>query len=462
MQPFWDNTKALSQTAIRTPDGGEMTYAELYDAADTFALQLLPKSLVLILTSNSKDCLIAYIACLRHNHVALLISKETKPHLVTTLCEIYEPDYTYAPEKDGGYQLKQNNNANKAKAELHPDLALLLSTSGSTGSPKLVRLTKANLLANAASIASYLQLNSDERAITNLPFYYSYGLSVINSHLQVGATLLLTDDSIISPSFWKFFDTNQATSLAGVPYTYEMLEMFGFRKRKADHLRYITQAGGHMAASLVEKYAQWAHESNIRFYVMYGQTEATARMSYLPPELALQHSDSIGIAIPGGCFSLVDSEGNTIEQPYEVGELVYHGKNVCMGYAETRDDLSKGNTNKGVLRTGDMAKFDENRLYYITGRRKRFLKIAGNRFGLDELEAEYRNNGITAVCGGSDSKLLVAVTQTEDVRKASDFLKNTWHLMRNQYKIIQIEKIPRSESGKILYAEIFSSVENTV
>ena len=459
MQSFWDNTKALSQTAIRTPDGGEITYAELYDAADAFASQLLPRSLVLILTSNSKDCLIAYIACLRHNHVALLISKETKPHMVSTLCEIYVPDYTYAPGKNGGYLLQQNDVTNKERAELHPELALLLSTSGSTGSPKLVRLTKDNLLANAASITSYLQLNSDERAITNLPFYYSYGLSVINSHLQIGATLLLTDDSIISPSFWKFFDTNQATSLAGVPYTYEMLEMFGFRKRKVDHLRYITQAGGHMAASLVEKYAQWAHESNIRFYVMYGQTEATARMSYLPPELALQHSDSIGIAIPGGCFSLVDSEGNTIEQPYEVGELVYHGKNVCMGYAETRDDLSKGNTNKGVLRTGDMAKFDENRLYYITGRRKRFLKIAGNRFGLDELEAEFQKIGITAVCGGSDNKLMVAVTQPNDTVKASEFLKSTWHLLKNQYKIIQIEKIPRSESGKVLYSKIFSEIK---
>lgn len=458
MHPFWDNTKALSQTAIRTPDGGEMTYAELYDAADTFAAQLLPKSLVLILTTNSKDCLIAYISCLRHNHVALLISKETKQHMLSTLCEIYEPDYTYAPEKDGGYQLQHNNNVNKNRAGLHPELALLLSTSGSTGSPKLVRLTKENLLANADSIASYLQLNSEERAITNLPFYYSYGLSVINSHLQVGAMLLLTDDSIISPAFWKFFDSNQATSLAGVPYTYEMLEMFGFRKRLVTHLRYITQAGGHMSASLVEKYSHWANENSIRFYVMYGQTEATARMSYLPPEQAMLHSDSIGIAIPGGAFSLIDSDGNTIEQAHVDGELVYHGKNVCMGYAECRNDLSEGDKNKGVLHTGDMAKFDDNRLFYITGRLKRFLKIAGNRFGLDELEAEFQKIGITAVCGGSDNKLLVAVTQTEDILKASDFLKSTWHLMKNQYKIIQIEKIPRSESGKILYSKIFAEI----
>ena len=438
------------------PNGEAMTYGELYKKADDFASLLKSNSLLLILASNTKESLIAYLACLRHNHVALLISKETKEHMLTTLCETYSPDYIYTPTTEGRYYLKENDSINKNEEKLHPDLALLLSTSGSTGSPKLVRLTKKNLQSNAAAISQYLQLTSKEKAITNLPFYYSYGLSIINSHLQVGATLLMTDDSIISPSFWKFFDEKQASSLAGVPYTYEMLEIIGFRKRPLKHLRYMTQAGGHMSSSIVQKYAQWAQENDMRFYVMYGQTEATARMSYLPPHIATQHPESIGIAIPGGYFSLIDCDGNAITKSGESGELVYHGENVCMGYAEEREDLSLGDVNCGVLHTGDMAKYDDNQLLYITGRLKRFLKIAGNRFGLDELEAEYQKIGITAVCGGSDNKLMVAVLNAEDIPKAADFLKNSWHLMRNQYKIVQIEKIPRSQSGKILYHEIFA------
>ena len=363
-----------------------------------------------------------------------------------TLAEIYKPDYIYAPVENGNYKLEKQSD--DAACALHPELSLLLSTSGSTGSPKLVRLTNTNLQANAAAIAEYLQLDSTERAITNLPFYYSYGLSIINSHLHVGATLLLTDDSIISPSFWQFADTQGFTSLAGVPYTYDMLEAVGFRKRECPTLRYMTQAGGHMAADKVSRYAEWAKDKKLRFYVMYGQTEATARMSYLPPSKALFHPDSIGIAIPGGSFHIDAPEG-------EIGELVYKGDNVCMGYAESRADLALVNVNKGLLRTGDMARKDENGLFYITGRLKRFLKIAGNRFGLDELDSFFSARGIEAVCGGTDGKLLIAITNPEHKNDVSILLKETWHLMRNQFKVQVVPQIPRSSTGKILYSELF-------
>lgn len=444
MQFFWNTSSYKNNTAVISQSGEVLSYEELFTKADVFAEQLKKRSLIFICAGNNTPSLTAYIACLRHQHVCLLLNKEIDDGMLQTLVDMYQPEYIYKPGESVEYQLTETGFCHSDL--LNEELAVLLSTSGSTGSPKLVRLSQRNIQSNAASIAEYLRLDESERPVTNLPFYYSYGLSVINSHLYAGATLLLTDDSIINPAFWKFCDTHGFTSMAGVPYTYDMLDAVGFRKRSCPTLRYMTQAGGRMDPVKVSTYAQWANEQNLRFYVMYGQTEATARMSYLPSELALNHPDSIGIAIPGGQFS-IDSATN---------ELVYYGDNVSMGYAENRSDLSLGNTNNGILKTGDVARVDTNGLYYITGRMKRFLKIAGNRFGLDELDAIFSRMGIEAVCGGTDGKLIVAITDETQKDSVAGYLKNTWHMMKNQYRIKIVPCIPRSSTGKVLYAELFS------
>lgn len=454
MDYFWDKTIGAERKALITPTGESLTYGELYALADYLAAPLgESKKLVFLCCRNTPRVVAAYLGCLRHGHVALLLNAEMEEGMLRRLVEAYRPDFIF--RDDAPDSAMEQLHEFEAATPLHHDLALLLSTSGSTGSPKLVRLSRENLHSNAASIAEYLNLNEQERPITNLPMYYSYGLSVINSHLYAGACLLLTNDSLISPRFWEFCDNNGVTSFSGVPYTYDMLEAIGFRKRPLPTLRSMTQAGGHMPAEKVSAYAAWAKERGIRLYIMYGQTEATARMSYLPPELSCKHPDSIGIPIPGGCFSLRDEQGAPILQADTPGELIYQGANVSMGYAETRQDLSLGNTNGGILHTGDMAKRDANHLYYITGRLKRFLKIAGNRFGLDELEAHFNRLGIEAVCGGHDGKLLVAVTQQEHKATIAAALKETWHLMKNQYKITVIDSIPHSATGKILYQNIF-------
>ncbi len=443
---FWDKSIIDDKIAVIAQSGEQLSYSELYSMADVFASRMLPRSLVFIYAGNNIPSLAAYLGCLRNGHVCLLVSSALNESLRLTLEETYQPDYIYAPNVDGSYELKQTGNPRKV--ELNPELALLLSTSGSTGSPKLVRLSRTNIQSNAESIAQYLQIDDSERPVTNLPIYYSYGLSIINSHLQAGATLLLTDDSIISPAFWSFCDTHEFTSLAGVPYTYDMLEAVGFRNRSCPSLRYMTQAGGHMSGKMVLTYATWAKEKQMRFYVMYGQTEATARMSYLPPAIAAEHPDSIGVPIPGGEFSIDAADADS-------GELIYRGKNVSLGYAESRDDLSLGDHNFGVLHTGDIARVDENGLYYIIGRLKRFIKISGNRFGLDELDAIFQGMGIEAVCGGHDGKLQIAITNEANKSLVAGYLKDTWHLMRNQYTIKIVEEIPRSSTGKILYSQLF-------
>ena len=275
---------------------------------------------------------------------------------------------------------------------LHPNLALMLSTSGSTGSPKLVRLGHRNVASNAQSIAEYLGLSAAERPITSLPMAYSYGLSIINSHLAVGATLVLTSRGVLEKDFWSAMAEYECTSFAGVPYTYQMLLRVGLLKKSLPSLRTLTQAGGRLDPSYIEQVRTIASERGWSFYVMYGQTEASPRISYVPPAELHRKVGSIGIPVPGGSLE-VDPDG----------ELVYSGPNVMLGYAQCEADLCKGDELGGVLKTGDLGRRDEDGFFYVTGRRSRFLKMFGQRFSLDEIENELASRLHSPVaCRGSD------------------------------------------------------------
>ncbi|MEE3466956.1 MAG: AMP-binding protein [Eubacterium sp.] len=341
------------------------------------------------------------------------------------------------------------------KPRLHPDLALLLTTSGSTGSPKLVRQSRTNVLVNAASIVDYLEIGEFDRAITTLPMSYTYGLSIVNSHLLAGAELLLTDISIMQRDFWDFFQKEKASSLAGVPYTYEMLKKLKFMKMLLPSLKYMTQAGGRLRPELHKEFAEFATLTRKRFYVMYGQTEATARMAYLPYVHAEKKVGSIGVAIPGGALFLEDENGEQITEPHKVGELVYHGRNVTYGYAEELADLAKGDENDGVLHTGDMAEMDEDGYFFITGRKKRFLKIYGNRVSLDECEELIENHfSVECACTGEDDEMRIFVTGKIGEAVVVDFIAGKTGLNPKAFTVKNVPTIPRSGSGKKAYGEL--------
>lgn len=187
--------------------------------------------------------------------------------------------------------------------------------------------------------------------------------------------MLLTERTFFERGFWEFVRREQATSFGGVPYTYEILEKLRFTQMELPHLKTMTQAGGKLPLHLHQEFAEYADRNKKRFIVMYGQTEATARMGYLPAHDALERCGSMGIAIPGGRFWLQRDDGSEIEESGVTGELVYEGKNVMLGYAQNREDLSKGDECGGLLYTGDMARRDGDGYYYIEGRKKRFLKL---------------------------------------------------------------------------------------
>lgn len=341
----------------------------------------------------------------------------------------------------------------KREVFINKDLALLLTTSGSTGNPKLVRISYCNLYENAKSIVKYLEITNKEVAITILPMNYSYGLSIINSHLFAGATIILNNKNIFEKEFWELVDKYKVTSISGVPYTYELLDKINFYKMHLPSLKTITQAGGKLSNHLQKKIAEYAYYNDKRFYIMYGQTEATARMAYLPYDDVYKKIGSVGIAIPGGRFELIDCYGNVITNSNQEGELVYYGLNVAMGYAECLEDLSKNDIWCGALETGDIAKYDNDGYIYIVGRKKRFIKLYGKRISLDDIEniiKKYISN-VECMCIGDDEKLDIYITDENSTELIYKILFNEMKLEKRMINMNYVKEIPKNSYGKIKY-----------
>lgn len=458
LNDFKDNVAVISE------NDEALTYYELLRLSQNLINNIPKRCLVFNLCTNSLGSLLGYVTFLNNKVVPLMIDADLDVSLLHNLISIYKPDYLWVPKGklenfrdfkevycDCGYTLLKSKF--EFEYELNPELALLLTTSGSTGSFKLVRQSYNNISSNMNSISKYLNLKDTERAITTLPMHYTYGLSVINSHLAVGASVVLTDKTLMQKDFWTKLKNYKVTSMSGVPYTYEMLDKLRFFRMDLPDLRTITQAGGKLPLSLHEKFAKYALENNKRFIVMYGQTEATARMSYLPYTKSLEKIGSIGIAIPGGNFFIVNSSGTKINEPDKIGELVYEGPNVTLGYAECGKDLNKGDERNGILVTGDMAKFDNDGVYYIVGRKKRFLKIFGSRVNLDEMEHLIRENfkDIDCACSGIDDCMYIFVTTAIQEDSILRFVSKKTGINHTAFKVKLIKKIPRNESGKVLY-----------
>ncbi|WP_353951868.1 AMP-binding protein [Knoellia sp. S7-12] len=412
-----------------------MAYAALADRVDERRLALgeAPR-LVLLEAANDVESVVTLLAGLAGGH----------PVIVTApgefgLVEAYDPDVIAR-----GPLLEARRQG--SVHALHPDLALLLSTSGSTGSPKLVRLSASNLDCNAGQIADALGLRADDVAATTLPLQYCYGLSVLLSHLSVGAGVLLTDLSVVDTCFWDAFRAAGGTTLAGVPYTFDLLEAVGFASMSLPRLRLLTQAGGRMDPVVVRRWAELGQERDFELAVMYGQTEATARMATLPTHLARTHPSSIGVAVRGGHFRIEPVDGAAPG----VGELVYEGGNVMMGYAQSPADLARA-PEVSSLHTGDLARVDADGLVEIVGRLSRFAKVCGLRIDLDRVEGDLAADGHTAYVMDGGDRLLVALTKSTDslADTVRQDVSNRYAVPRACVVVAHVDEIPRTVSGKV-------------
>ena len=411
---------------VAPAQGVRLTYAELAARVDQAAESLIRavggRRLVFLAPGPDVEAVLWYLGCLRARLPLCLVESQAGP--LARLAQAYRPALVLAPDAlatpEGwarsssfmsGYVAAVA--ASPGSAEVHPDLALLLTTSGSTGDPKLVRLTERNLTSNATRIAEYLGLGAEERAIQSLPMHYSYGLSVLNSHLVAGATVVLTPHSFMRPEFWRDFDEHQATSFAGVPYMYETLHRLRFEPGQHPTLRTLTQAGGALHRDLIGHYHAKATQAGARLVVMYGQTEATARISYVPPERLGEKIGTIGVPIPCGRLRLEPLEGDGGGRT----ELIYEGDNVMLGYAETVSDLALGDVLQGVLRTGDLATVDPDGYFTVVGRLKRFAKLFGRRISLEDVERELESSfPVRAIATETGNRLGVALVADGAVR----------------------------------------------
>lgn len=466
MGKIWNLDQFKNKIALIDEFGNNLTYKQLSDEGFTLSKTIGGRCLVFSLCRNEIGSILGYTAFINNGIVPVLLNSHMDDELLINLMNTYEPAYLWVPNdqvnqfgkmnseyETWGYTLLKSNY--EKKFPLYEELALLLTTSGSTGSPKFVRQSYMNVSDNAQSIVKYLELDDTERPITTLPMNYTYGLSIINSHLMVGATILVTDRGLMQKEFWSFFKEKEATSFGGVPYTYEMLNKLRFYRMKLPSLRTMTQAGGKILPELHEKFAKYAEEQSKKFVVMYGQCEATARMGYLPPDKAVEKKGSMGIVIPGGTFHLIDEKEKEITEPHTTGELVYEGKNVTLGYAEKGEDLILGDERHGKLETGDMALFDEDGYYYIVGRKKRFLKIYGNRVNLDEVDRMIKGKfEIDAASTGVDDHMCIFVTDVKDAEPVREFVINRTKLNPAAFKVVVIDEIPKNDSGKTLYNEL--------
>lgn len=416
--------------------GRVLRYGDLAWLGAEWQARLPGRRLVLLTCANTVPHLAAYTGLRAAGHVVVLLPGSIAQSTLDDLAETYRAEALVRADETGDISLTE---LRPAEGGLHHDLGVCLSTSGSTGSPKLVRYSDDRLAANAHSIRSYLQIGADDVAMAHLPFEYSFGLSVVHSHVAAGARLLLSDHSVMQKPFWQRLA--QATSIAGVPFHFEMLLRMRLESSDLPALRVLTQAGGHLPPPLVAQVHDIAERRGWKFHVMYGQTEAGPRISWLPHDLLTRWPGCIGQAIPGVTIRL------------EEGELVVESPSIMMGYALGRDDLARGDDMRGRLVTGDLAEEAGPGIFRITGRKSRFLKIQGNRVSLQDIETRLFEAGHEVHCVGRDDLLVLCTTDpdTETIRQAAVML---FSFPARSLNVKGLPDIPRRANGKIDYAAL--------
>ncbi len=346
---------------------------------------------------------------------------------------------------------------NDTPYDIAPDLALLLSTSGSTGSKKFVKISAAAIQHNTTAINAYLENTQKDRAITSLKLHYSYGLSVLNTILDVGGSIVLNNSGAFTAAFWEALNSYNVTCFSGVPHHFTTFEKLGLKWADYKGLRYVTQAGGKLSAALIKKQAKQCAESDIKFFVMYGQTEAAPRISYVPPTDVQDNADCIGRAINGGALHLLDDAGEVIADEGVAGELVYTGENIMSGYALSYADLGMLEDIK-TLRTGDLALRNGAGYYKIVGRKSRFVKPLGVRINLDDIERHLhvQHNDVYVV--GNDRTILIAHTHDADRQIDLGALAQKYNLPVAFFMCKALQSVPLLENGKTDYKELEKNI----
>lgn len=406
---FFENTSSSEKTFL---EGNEKTsFRELYRSSLGLAAWLkgevgTGKNIILV-SVNNLFFLKAYMAILKSENVCIPldpnIEKEnfnyiaglTSPDLIFITKDLYEklpvhdlrcitPDIMPVLD-DISMEMELMRKNGSMDRRLNDVCAEIIFTSGSTGKPKGVMISHRNLIANTTSILEYLSLTPDDRMLVVLPFYYCYGLSLLHTHLRIGGSIVLNNSFMFLGTVINNLLRYSCTGFAGVPSHFQILMRMSdtFRKTRFPSLRYVTQAGGKLATVFIDEFREAFPE--VMFYVMYGQTEATARLSYLPPEFYESKKGSMGKGIPGVELKVVSSDGEKVK-PGETGEVIARGDNIMMGYYFDNESTGKS-LRDGWLWTGDLGEVDDDGFIYLTARKNEIIKVRGKRISPKEIEA---------------------------------------------------------------------------
>ena len=444
-----------------------ITYKKLVEYSSVFFECIKKRSLIMLIAKNTYECVAIYLSAISLNCPILIVDIKTKSNLLKIIIENYTPNYIFIP-KENVKELDMNNFKHNLSFKnyflfeqicfkhhiLFPELSLLLPTSGSMGSSKYVRISKDNISKNSSSIIKYLNIRSSDKTITSMPISYSYMLSVLNTHLITGASIVMTDLSIIEKEFWNIFQKHDVTTFNGVPFIYETIMKLGLDQLKTSSLHTLTIAGGKLDEVKYKVLLNFCKIKGCSLITMYGQTEASPRMSYLSWKDAPYKIGSIGKPIYKGNFWLQNENGKKIDLPYLEGELIFEGENVSLGYANNILDLSKGDENKGIINTGDLAFFDKEGFFFLSGRKKRIAKISGNRINLDEIEIRLKNNGVSSACIESEKYIYIFYENLLSVEEIKKLVSELTGQSLFMFKFIYLKNIPRNKSLKVDYSTL--------
>lgn len=447
--------------AVHLVGGTTLSYGDLAGLVGGVERVLRHDRKALVLCAGDRDLptVLAYSAALRLGHTAAFLPASA------AIIAAYQPEFV-VPGPGGGADLVElgyrpvegppagtvvfRRRADRPDHDIHPETALLLSTSGTTGSPKAVRLSYAGIADNSDAIVRALGITATERAPTTLPIRHAYGLSVLNSHLRVGASVVLGDRSPLSLAMWDHLTRAGATSFAAVPTTYAAFGPSHVALLERSAIRTMTQAGARLADELTMRMVTLMRGRGGRFVPMYGQTEATSRITCLDPADLPDRLGSVGRVVPGGTLVIGPGAPHDRALPGE-GPVHYRGPGVMLGYATGRADLARG-AEVDLLDTGDTGYLRDGYLY-LTGRTRRIVKVLGVRTSLDDLERLVERPGHpSAVVGGVDDVLhLVGAGDPEVHELQRRRLAEVLGVPAGHVVFRHVDRLPLTSGGKVDY-----------
>lgn len=456
---FKNIEKYKNKVALVDQNNKKYSYKYISEKIKYIQSKIKKKSVILVVASNNVESIIGYMSFIRSKNISILLDKSFKVEYVNKIIKKYKPNYIFFPKGYFNWKTKFQKIISgkdyilarthyKKYKDINDKNLLLLSTSGTTQSPKFVRLSNLNLITNTKSIIEYLNIDSKQITITTMPMAYSYGLSIINSHLHAGSKIIVNNKTVFEKKFWNIVHKFKVTSFGGVPQFYELLRKLKFEKMNLLSLKYLTQAGGSLDENSLRYFQYNCDKKNIKFIVMYGQTEAGPRMSYLEWNMLKLKIGSIGKSLKNSNFYLLNKNGKLSNKSYKVGELTYFGKNVSLGYANSIKDLKKGDVNKGKLYTGDLAYKDNDGYYYIVGRINRMSKIFGVRINLDDIEKKLDENNFKAKCIPDNKYLKILVKNKYNVKVIKNIICNYYGINKNYIIISRVKKFINDNSFK--------------